>query len=39
MEYGLLAEGIAEAMISSVNQLGREVAYMFDHLASTIQGQ
>ncbi len=39
MEYGLLAAGIAVAMISSVNQLGCEVAGVFDHVASSIQGQ
>jgi Flp pilus assembly pilin Flp len=38
-EYGLLAAGSAVAMISSVNQLGCEVANMFGRMASSIQSQ
>jgi pilus assembly protein Flp/PilA len=39
IEYGLLAAGIAVAIISSVNQLGCEVATMLGNVSSSIQGQ
>jgi pilus assembly protein Flp/PilA len=39
IEYGLLAAGIAVAIISSVNQLGCQVANMLGNVSSSIQGQ
>jgi len=36
IEYGLLAAGIAVAMLSSVNQLGCELANVFGQVASSI---
>ncbi len=39
IEYGLLAAGIAVAMISSVNQLGCDLANVFSNVASKIEAQ
>lgn len=39
VEYGLLVAGIAVAIISSVNQLGCDLAMVFGRVASTIEAQ
>jgi pilus assembly protein Flp/PilA len=39
IEYGLLAAGIAVAMVSSVNQLGCDLATLLGRVDSSLQGQ
>jgi pilus assembly protein Flp/PilA len=39
IEYGLLAAGIAVAMVTSVNQLGCDLANLFGRVDSSIQGE
>ena len=39
IEYGLLAAGIAVAMVTSVNQLGCDLATLFGRVDASLQGQ
>jgi pilus assembly protein Flp/PilA len=39
IEYGLLAAGIAVAMVTSVNQLGCDLVNLFGRVDSSLQGQ
>jgi pilus assembly protein Flp/PilA len=39
IEYGLLAAGIAVAMVSSVNQLGCDLANLLGRVDSSLRGQ